>query len=73
MKDFKIQIDVKESNEITTVCNLYTGKRCVKILMSSHDYNACIRDGFFIRDGKERDSAGLLNTTEAYMPETQTA
>jgi len=47
-------------------CNLYTGERCVKITMMRADYEALLRDGFFIRDGKSPDSAGVLNTTYEY-------
>lgn len=63
-----IQIDVKTVCEETNVarCNLYAGGRCVKIIMSKSDYDNLVRDGFFIRDGKELDSANVLNTTEAY-------
>jgi hypothetical protein len=48
-------------------CNLYTGDRCVKISMMRSDYEALVRDGFFICDGKEADSAGVLNTTLDYQ------
>lgn len=34
--------------------------------MEKYEYENLIRDGFFIRDGKERDSANVLNTTEVY-------
>lgn len=63
-----IQIDVKTVCEETNVarCNLFTGDRCVKIAMSKSDYDDLVRDGFFIRDGKEVDSANVLNTTESY-------
>lgn len=63
-----LQIDVKEVNNETRIvtCNLYTEERCVKIFMSTYDYQELIRDKFFIRDGKERDSANVLNTTESY-------
>jgi hypothetical protein len=47
-------------------CDLYTGDRVVKIIMARYEYENLIRDGFFIRDGKERDSAGVLNTTKVY-------
>lgn len=63
----QIQIDVKKIRENGVAeCNLYTGDRCVKIVMSDYDYRELIRDGFFIRDGKEEDSAGVLNTTKTY-------
>jgi len=61
-----IQIDVTEIRDGIVICNLYTSERCVKIIMQPHDYQELIRDGFFIRDGKELDSANVLNTTEYY-------
>lgn len=61
-----MQIDVKEINNSVVKCNLYTDERCVKIYMSFDDYKELIRDGFFIRDGKEFDSANVLNTTNTY-------
>jgi len=68
-----VQIDVKEvmANGIVR-CNLYTGDRCIKVFIYGNDYNELIRDGFFIRDGKERDSANVLNTTDVYeLPKAQ--
>jgi len=47
-------------------CNLYTGHRCVKIIIPLDEYNLLVRDGFFIRDGKTLDSANVLNTTHTY-------
>lgn len=63
-----IQIDVKEANEKTgmVMCNLCTGGRDVKIIMHYSDYQNLIGDGFFIRDGKEADSANVINTTVVY-------
>lgn len=63
----KIQIDVKSVDERVVICNLYTSERCVKIVMANDDYHSLIRDGFFIRDGKELDSANVLNTTDTYI------
>lgn len=63
-----IQIDVLNptvDNKLM-VCNLYTGDRCIKIYMTAYDYTQLISDGFFIRDGKELDSANVLNTTDKY-------
>jgi hypothetical protein len=67
----KIQLDVVkingDGNMFDTVhCNLYTGQRCVTVLIPRYDYENLIADGFFIRDGKERDSAGVLNTTAVF-------
>jgi len=62
-----MQIDViKWLTPYILECNLYTGDRCVKISMLRADYEALVRDGFFIRDGKEADSANVLNTTAEY-------
>lgn len=72
---FKMQIDVKQidASKNFATCNLYTGERCVKIFMSVTDYENLLRDGFFIRDGKERDSADVLNTTLTYYPKKDNA
>lgn len=61
-----IQIDVKEITDNTVVCNLYADGRCVRIVMHISDYTTLCNDHFFIRSGKERDSAGVLNTTNVY-------
>lgn len=65
--DNYVQIDVKEVKDNHVICNMYTGVLCVKIAMSKNDYEELIRKGFFIRDGKNRDSADVLNTTETYV------
>jgi hypothetical protein len=64
-----IQIDVLRSDGTTVTCNMYTGDRCVKICMAVQNYNDLIRDGFFLRDGIGKDSAGVLNTTNVYIPQ----
>jgi hypothetical protein len=69
MSDQYVQIDMKMIEGNAAICNLYTGSRCVKIAMSVGDYEALVRDGFFIRDGKQADSAGVLNTTNVFIPE----
>jgi len=62
-----MQIDViKPLTNIVMECNLYTGDRCVKITMLRSDYELLVKEGFFIRDGKSKDSAGVLNTTQEY-------
>jgi hypothetical protein len=65
--DNYVQIDVKEIKENHVICNMYTGVLCVKIAIGKNDYEELIRKGFFIRDGKSRDSANVLNTTETYV------
>ena len=62
-----MQIDVKRNEKGMMVCNLYTGDRCVRIYMCEQDYNDLIQDGFFIRSGKEKDSADVINTTAEYL------
>lgn len=62
-----MQIDVVKVDGQTVTCNLYTGQRVVRILMHVADYENLIRDGFFIRDGKRRDDAKVLNTTLTYQ------
>ena len=62
-----MQIDVKRIQNETAVCLLYTGDRCVNIIMTESDYLALMRDGFFIRDGKSKDSADVINTTRDYL------
>lgn len=63
-----VQIDVKnvDTQKNLVECSLYTGDRCVKMYISAADYEELVRDGFFIRDGKNRDSANVLNTTKEY-------
>lgn len=63
-----IQIDVNKVNEENgmVACGIYTDQRWVRIYMSISDYKSLVSDGFFIRDGKEKDSAGVLNTTAVY-------
>lgn len=61
-----LQIDVIEEKGGMYRCNLYTGDRCVLVYMHQHDYERLIDDGFFIRDGKKPDSAGVLNTTNDF-------
>lgn len=48
---------------------MYTGERCVRIMMLISDYELLINDGFFIRDGKDKDSAGVMNTTTVFVPD----
>ena len=31
------------------------------------DYERLLSDSFFVRDGKNRDSAGVLNTTNTFL------
>lgn len=63
----QIQIDIKRIEGSAAIGNLYTGNRCVRIAMSTDDYESLMRDGFFIRDGKTKDSADVINSTDEYV------
>jgi hypothetical protein len=65
-KERHVQLDAISIEGNTVICNLYTGVYCAKISMSKSDYEYLIHKGFFIRDGKEADSADVLNTTDVY-------
>lgn len=67
LPDLYVQIDVKKVTEKYAICNLYTGVLCVEMIIRMEDYDYLKRKGFFIRDGKAADSAGVLNTTEIYL------
>lgn len=69
MANKTLQIDVLHEVKALNLmkCNLYTPDRCVNIWMDKSDYLNLIRDGFFIRDGKELDSANVLNTTNTFI------
>lgn len=62
----KIQIDVKEVTGDLVRCDLLTGSYCASISMRKEDYSYLVQQGFFIRDGLEKDDANVLNTTEEY-------
>lgn len=63
----ELQIDViKENNDFVT-CNLYAGGRRCEILLLKQDYDRLVYEGFFIRNGKTEDSAGVLNTTKVFV------
>lgn len=70
MTDNYLQIDVYNdntdhtTNAIRIVINTTVG--CFTALMSPNEYNAAVRSGFFIRDGKTIDSAGCINTSNMY-------
>lgn len=57
-----IQIDVIGKVEGTQFmkCKLYTNENIVIIMMNEFDYERLKKEGIFIRDGKSRDSAGVV-------------
>jgi hypothetical protein len=69
MSKRRLQIDVlgpTGDNSGIVECRLYVGGRCCQFFMSESNYEALMYDGVFIRDGKEKDSAGVINTTRLF-------
>jgi len=69
-KQRKLQIDVKgpmqsDANIIEMV--LSVDYRNCRFYISKANYEALIYDGVFVRDGKEKDSANCVNTTNVYV------
>lgn len=64
----KIQIDVigKLENSQFVKCKLYIDGEATPILMLETEYQRLIQEGFFVRDGEQCDSAGVINTTKVY-------
>ena len=69
MKNRNLQIDVlglmDEAGEFMSCILIVDGRSC-KIFMSKSNYEALKYDGVFIRDGKEKDSANVINTTRVF-------
>ncbi|GAA4277516.1 hypothetical protein [Aquimarina mytili] len=64
-----IQIDVVDSNNPINgliSCNVYIDGRPCAFWTTEENYDSLIRDGFFLRDGKTKDSAGVINTSATY-------
>lgn len=65
-----LQIDVKdcilEGGSIVKMVLSVDGRDCA-FYMSKPNYEALVSDGFFIRDGKTKDSANCINTTKVYI------
>ena len=64
-----MQIDVIEEVKGTQFmkCKLYIDGNASVILMNKIDYERLLSDSFFVRDGKNRDSAGVLTTTNTFI------
>lgn len=66
----KLQIDVKGPtswDKNIVHCVLIVNGTDTSFYMLKTDYDELVTDGFFIRDGKHRDSANLINTTAVYV------
>lgn len=61
-----LQIDVIGGVENMIECYIYVDGKAHKAYIHRNSYNELVRDGFFIRSGDERDSAGVLNTTTEF-------
>ena len=47
-------------------CKLYVDGRACIFWTTEANYKALIYDGFFVRDGKNVDSSGAVNTTNTF-------
>ena len=67
-----LQIDVKgpmDSDSGIIACVISIDGRDCLFYTSRANYEALMYDGVFIRDGKNRDSAGILNTSKVFIEE----
>lgn len=69
-----LQIDVvgpAEDHEIQGVklmrCKLFVDGRTITFWTSKSNYDALVYDKVFVRDGKEKDSANMINTTNTFI------
>lgn len=63
-----LQVDVKEELKDCALvrCNLYVDGRAYQMFLPQEEYELLIEEKFFIRDGKTKDSANVLNTTNEF-------
>ena len=47
-------------------CKLYVDGRACIFWTTEANYKALVYDGFFVRDGKDNDSSGAVNTTNVF-------
>ena len=69
MEKRKLQIDVLGLHTYYADLikfNLIIDGRSCQCYMSKSNYYAFLYDGVFLRDGKNPDSAGILNTTKVF-------
>lgn len=71
MEKRTLQIDVVGPVKDTEFmkCKLYADGRVCVFYMTKSNYDALVFDKIFIRDGKTVDSAGVINTTNAFIEE----
>lgn len=75
-KEFTLRLDDAACAELENLKKLSGEKTDAKairfeniviIMMNEFDYERLKEEGIFIRDGKSRDSAGVLNTTNTFI------
>lgn len=52
-------------------CNLYVDGRCCTFWTTKSNYEALMYDKVFLRNGKEKDSANVYNTTNVFYEENK--
>lgn len=66
----ELQIDVmgeEPQNKDLIRCKIYIDGRCCIFWTTKANYEALMYDKVFIRDGKTKDSANVLNTTNVFI------
>jgi len=72
MKKRKLQIDVigPEEGGINLIrCKFYYSGNTYLFWTTKTNYEALLSEKFFIRDGKTKDCAGVINTTNMFSEE----
>lgn len=72
MKKRELQIDVmgeEPRNKEMIWCKIHIDRRCCIFWTTKANYEALKYDKVFIRDGKTRDAANVLNTTNVFIEE----
>ena len=69
MEKKKLQIDVLRQVPETELmeCNVWINNHIYKFFTHKQTYEELIKEEFFVRDGKESDSAGVMNTTNTFI------
>lgn len=72
MEKKKLQISVIAHTSIVkdalaVECKLSINDTACKFFITPDNYERLIECGFFVRDGKTADSAGVINTTSVYV------
>lgn len=74
MENKKLQIDVlgpMEDNPSLVECIIKVGFRRNLFYTPKANYEAMMYDGVFIRDGKEKNALGVINTTNVFIEDAE--